>query len=266
MLEQLSMSLDIAASIVTYRCDLDKLDGAIESFLAQNINASLTIVDNDSGEDYRARLREICGVQLLLAPRNGGYGYGHNLGIHAAAKHRYYLVMNPDVIVHDGALKIMIDYMDARPDVALLVPRVMHPNGQLQPLNKRLPNVFDFFARRFLPRRLRSLRWVAKRQRIYEMRDVGYSSQTEVPFPSGCFMLFRAEALAKIGGFDERFFMYLEDCDIGRRIAQHGKIMYLPDAAITHYWTRGAHHSKKLTWQFIRSMVLYFNKWGWKWL
>ena len=258
--------LDIAASVVTYRCDLPKLREAIESFQAQNIHSQLTIIDNDSGDDYRNKLHEIRSVIHLNAPRNGGYGYGHNLGMKAAPPHRYYLVMNPDVILHEGALRTMIDYMDANPEVALTVPRVIHPNGGLQPLNKRLPNVFDFFARRFLPQPLRNLQWIKRRQRRYEMQDIGYTHRCEVPFPSGCFMLFRAQPLAAIGGFDERFFMYLEDCDIGRRISQHGKIIYLPEATISHYWTRGAHHSRRLTWQFILSMILYFNKWGWKWL
>ena len=257
--------LDIAASIVTYRCDLEKLESAIESFTAQPIASHLMLIDNDSGADYSAQLETIKGVQLIHSGRNGGYGFGHNIGIQNAPPHRYYLVMNPDVIIHENTLKIMVDHMDAHPDIALLVPRVLFPNNYLQPLNKRLPNVLDFFVRRFMPRAIRRLPFFEERQKRYEMRDKSYSSPCEVPFPSGCFMLFRAEVLAQIGGFDERFFMYLEDCDIGRRAGEHGKVMYEPSASITHYWTRGAHHNWRLAYQFIRSMVLYFNKWGWKW-
>jgi GT2 family glycosyltransferase len=260
------MTLDICASIVTYRCNIGQLRRAVASFQAQTINGHLSLIDNDSGNDYVASLKQFDGAQLIEAGANGGYGFGHNIGIKAAPAHRYYLVMNPDVVIHDGTLATMIAHMDANPDVALLLPRVQYPDGRLQPLNKRLPNVLDFFIRRFVPSQLHPLPQLARRLERYEMRDVGYERPCDVPFPSGCFMLFRAAALAKIQGFDERFFMYLEDCDIGRRIAEHGRIVYLPDAVITHHWTRGAHHNWRLTWQFIRSMFLYYQKWGWKWV
>jgi len=256
---------DVAASIVTYNCNLEKLQSAIDSLLAQPVQTHLTIVDNNSKPDYVQRLKQLAGSQVIESGYNGGYGFGHNLAMKEAPPHRYYLVMNPDVSIHDNALKSMVDYMDENPEIALLVPRVLYPNNYLQPLNKRLPNVLDFFVRRFMPRPIRKLSYFEKRQQRYEMRDIGYSTSYQVPFPSGCFMLFRAEILAKVGGFDERYFMYLEDCDIGRRTAEYGKIIYYPHASITHHWTRGAHHSWRLTYQFIRSMVLYFNKWGWKW-
>lgn len=259
--------LDVAACIVTYRSELGKLHQAVDSFRAQEgIKGALTLVDNASGADYMAQLRQIEGVSLIESGANRGFGFGHNIGIRAAPPHRYYLVMNPDVVIHPGTLRIMIDYMDRHPDIGLLLPQLRHPDGSLQYLNKRLPSVFDFFARRFLPKKLQQCRPIARKLDHFVMKDVGYDAPCEVAFASGCFMLFRAEALQQAGLFDEAFFMYLEDCDIGRRVAAFAKVMYIPDAVVTHHWARGSHHSWRLTWVMIRSMFHYYHKWGWKWL
>jgi GT2 family glycosyltransferase len=100
----------------------------------------------------------------------------------------------------------------------------------------------------------------------YTMRDVGYETSYDVPYMSGCFMLFRREILERIGGFDERFFLYLEDADITLRAAELSRAIYLPNVVITHSWNRGGHKTWRLTWVTIVSAYRFFSKWGWKWI
>lgn len=256
----------LVVSIVTHQSDLAQLAAAFASVAAQKVAHQLVVVDNDSGEEYRAALREILPPAAhLIEAQNKGYGAGHNAAFAAYPDADYYLVMNPDVVIHFGALALMLDYLAADPAIGLLAPKVLFPDGRLQPLNKRLPGVTDLFARRFLPKGLQQWPPIARRMARYEMRDVGYDAPCDVPFISGCFMLIRGEARRAVVGFNERFFMYMEDCDLTRRINAAGwRSVYVPIAVITHHWARGAHHNAKLFRVMLRSIWTYFSIWGWK--
>ena len=66
-----------------------------------------------------------------------------------------------------------------------------------------------------------------------------------------------------IGGFDERYFMYLEDVDLVRRIGSLARVVYDPRVSVVHEYAKGSYRNKKLLWYHIKSAVLYFTKWGW---
>ncbi|WP_157046224.1 glycosyltransferase family 2 protein [Geotalea uraniireducens] len=101
----------------------------------------------------------------------------------------------------------------------------------------------------------------------YEMKDIGYEDICDVEFMSGSFMFCRTDALTAVGGFDDRYFMYLEDADLSRKIQQAGyRTVYFPTAKVTHLWERASYKSLQMTWIHIRSAIAYFNKWGWKFL
>lgn len=257
----------ISASIVTHHSDIEKLRQAVQSLAESSVDHQLIIVDNDSDTTYVQQLRGLDQATVIQSGSNKGFGYGHNIAFTQSGDADYLLVMNPDVVIHEGCLESMIAYMDGNNDVGCCVPRVQFPDVSPQYLNKRLPSVFDLFARRFVPKMLRNTQWMKRKMDAYEMRDIGYENICDVPFASGCFMLIRQSIVKELGGFDERYFMYLEDCDLSRRIADAGHaVRYLPDATITHHWERGSHKSTKLFLVMIRSMISYFNKWGWKWL
>ncbi len=263
----MSATLRITACIVTYRSPIEQVRAAVASFLSTPLPVAISIIDNDSGADYVQALRQIEGITLIEAGANKGYGAGHNIGFAKAPASDYHLILNPDVVIHEGTLQAMTDYMDANPDIGLLAPKVQNADGSLQPLNKRLPTVFDLFARRFLPKRVQQKNpYVQRKMARYEMRDVSYDKIIDVPFISGCFMLFRSEVLRRVGGFDTRYFMYLEDCDITRRTSAIARCVYYPNASITHHWARGSHKSWRLLRVMLHSMWVYFNSWGWRWI
>lgn len=85
----------------------------------------------------------------------------------------------------------------------------------------------------------------------------------EVPYLSGCFMFIRTKVLEKVGLFDERFFMYLEDTDLSRRIHKISKTIYYPYVHIYHEYGKGSYKNLKLLKYHIDSAIKYFNKWGW---
>lgn len=261
----MALHFRIVASIVTYRSPVYQLRKAVDSFNESGLSTHLIIVDNDSGAEYTSSLKAFQ-CEVIESGRNGGFGFGHNIAIKRSHPCDYYLVLNPDVEIKPGALEKMVDYLDDNVDIGLMVPRVKFPHGQQQYLNKRLPSVLDLFIRRFMPRFMTHIPAIKRRMDHYEMRDVGYEYSADVPFCSGCFMLFRKSVLDAIGGFDEHFFMYLEDCDITRRVNEAGyRSVYFPRAIIIHHWARGSHKSFKLMVVMIKSMIYYFMKWGWKW-
>jgi GT2 family glycosyltransferase len=97
----------------------------------------------------------------------------------------------------------------------------------------------------------------------YELRHKDYNSIMEVPNLSGCFMFVRTEVFSKVGLFDERYFLYLEDTDLCRRINEHYRTVYYPVESIIHGYRRESYKSFKLLAYHLRSSIQYFNKWGW---
>jgi GT2 family glycosyltransferase len=169
-------------------------------------------------------------------------------------------VLNPDVYFDKHVITELVNFMEAKPAIGLLMPKVLYPDGRLQPLCKLLPQPHEILVRRFLSG-VKGLH--QKVNYHYEMQFTGYDRVTEVPFLSGCFMLLRTEVLEKVGLFDERFFLYFEDTDLSRRIHQHSQTMYYPGVEVFHYHESGLHKKQKNLWFGFKSAIQYFNKWGW---
>lgn len=137
-----------------------------------------------------------------------------------------------------------------------------HKNGCFHPCTE--PNcretltVFDMFLRMFTKNVFK------KRKSYHSMRDMDYSHPFEVPFGQGSFLVIRTDLWKSLNGFDDRFFMYLEDADLCRRVNENSKLMYCPDAIVIHKWEKESHRNKALFKVHIQSMIKYFNKWGWK--
>ena len=74
-------------------------------------------------------------------------------------------------------------------------------------------------------------------------------------------MMFRTSVLKKTGGFDERYFMYFEDADITREAKKYSRVVYYPDAVVSHVWNRDSKHNFKLLAIHIHSMLKYYWKW-----
>jgi hypothetical protein len=150
--------------------------------------------------------------------------------------------------------------MNQNPNAGLCMPKVLYPDGRLQPLCKLLPSPSILFLRRFL---FFLHKLLDRHNYYYELHFSGYNKVMDVPFLSGCFMFLRMDALRKVGLFDERIFLYTEDVDLSRRIHKHFRTVFVPHVTIYHYHQRGSYRSTRLLLHNIRSAVKYFNKWGW---
>ena len=263
----------ITASIVTYNNNLLDLEGILRSLLISPVQ-KVWIIDHsdtdtllgDELQEYKRKDDEYLrhegrGFKLeYIKEANRGYGCGHNVALRLAMEEgsQYHLVVNPDVWFGAEVIPALWRLMEEDETIAHVMPKVLFLNGSVQCLAKLLPTPWDLFCRFFLPARL-----ISKRNDRFELRHSGYDKEMNVPFLSGCFMFFRMSALKSEGIFDERFFMYMEDVDITRRLHAKYKTLFFPSVSIYHRFSRLSYHNWHLSLAHMVSVVKYFNKWGW---
>ncbi len=217
----------------------------------------LYLVDNASADGCSELATKVCPDAVLLqSKKNVGFGAGHNLAL-AQVQSKYHALINPDVLLQSDAITTMAKYMDEHEDVVMLSPRIIFPEtGEDQVLGKRNPTL-----RYLVASRLRKGKNAGRLLREYAMLDEDLSQPFEIQNATGCFMLARTEALRAVGGFDERFFLYFEDCDLTRSLARLGKVLYYPGAVVQHVWGRESKKNFYLKLVQVQSMMKYFRKW-----
>ena len=252
---------DIVASIVAFQNDKGVLRKAIDSFRNTTLNVYLYVVDNSPDD----RLRSICSdenIEYVFNKQNLGFGAGHNIALKKmAGQAKYALVLNPDVYFDAGTLEKLKDFMDQHPDVGLVMPKILYPDGSLQYLCRLLPDPMDMMIRKANMRIVDRL-FKQKKER-YELQRGDYTKQMDVPYLSGCFMLIKESIFSRVGMFDERFFLYFEDIDLSRRIHQSFRTVYYPQAVAYNGYQRSSYKDIGLLRHHVISGIRYFNKWGW---
>ncbi len=255
------MTAKITASIVLFNHAVQDVATLFEELAKGTALSEWVVVDNGGSEEACA-LATSLGGRCIKAGGNIGFGAGHNLALRSlTADTPYHLILNPDIELKSGVLEKLVVTMDAQPEVGLLMPRVTYPNGSTQYLCKLLPTPFDLFLRRFAVGPLRRL--FAERMARYDMKEFDYLRPAYVPVLSGCFMFLRRSVLQSVGGFDERFFLYMEDVDLCRRIGEISRLLFWPGATVIHVHAQGSYKKLSLLCRHLYSAVVYFNKWGW---
>ncbi|GIZ07433.1 glycosyltransferase [Flavobacterium sp. UMI-01] len=251
---------DIVCSLVIYKNDRKQLLDAINSFLNTDLKVKLILIDNSPSDELKD-IKIEARVEYIHNPQNPGYGTSHNIGIRKFSEvSKYHLILNPDIYYSSGVLEDIIAYMDNNEDVGLLMPKILYPNDSIQYLAKLIPSPFDFFVRRFLPFKIFKNRILDR----FELRFSGYDKIMEVPYLSGCFMVFRSNVLKKIKGFDENIFMHMEDLDITRRCQGAGfKTIFYPNQVVYHDHIYKSFMTVANLKMYFVSAFYYFNKWGW---
>ena len=250
----------ITVSIVTYKTDTNELRKCFDSLVSEKIS-KIYIVDN-SRMDY---LEKFCkGVRNVqyIPNDNVGYGAAHNIAIKAAidAGSCYHLVLNSDVYFVPNVIDLLVEYMEKEEhqDIAQVQPNVVFPDGRQQYSCRLLPTPSNLIFRRFLPKRL-----VSRMNNRYMLKFNDHKQEMNVPYHQGSFMFFRTSCFAKVGLFDERFFMYPEYIDITRRMHKYFRTMFNPRVTIVHAHRAASYKNRKMMLIHIVNMIKYFNKWGW---
>lgn len=253
----------VNACIVAYDNPLVMLKASVKSVLQeQGALNNLYFIDNSPTDRLRQHFDIL--THYYFANENLGFGKGNNIAMQKSIDDgiEYHLLVNPDVYFEKGVIKELVAFMDDNPDVGLVMPKITYPDGSTQYLCKLLPTPFDLIGRRFFswgPFRA----YVDKRNELFELRGSCYEEQKDVPVLSGSFMMIRTSVLEEVGLFDERYFMYLEDFDLCRRIGEVSRTTYYPKVSVVHEYKKGSYFNRRLFKHHIVSALKYFNKWGW---
>ena len=271
----------LSVSIVTYHGDDTVLLQTLQSLITAlqrastsfPVEAVIRIVSNDENDQAAQQVAhrvkrvstmvpDFVTLVLLHGHGNIGFGAGHNLAIrHSMAD--FHLILNPDVVLDPKSIIQCLTFLMDHPNAAICIPQGYDSRGDYACLAKREPSVFVLFLRGLTVRPTNKIFGSLVGRYIYNDRLPSRYPEN-VQLASGCFMFCRMQPLTKVGGFDERFFLYFEDYDLSTRIAEHGEIYELPDVTIKHYGGRTAQQSWLRIGRFIRSAWTYFGTYGWR--
>ncbi len=253
-------TFDLTISIVLFktpRCDLRMV---LDSLILYKGKFFLFIIDNSPTDELRSECPTNISYDYIHLPSNPGYGTAHNVAIRKSLKLKspYHLVLNADIHFSSDIISPMISYLNGNKKIGLMMPKILNCDGSLQHLCKLVPTPLDLLARRFYTNKLKF-----ENNQRFELHSSGYDKLMFVPYLSGCFMLLRNSALREIGLFDERFFMYPEDIDLTRRMAERYETIFFPEVSVIHKHGAASQKSFKMLFIHILNIIKYFNKWGW---
>lgn len=214
------------------------------------------VVDNGSTDGTVELIKgEFPWVRLLCGHGNLLFAGGNNYGFQQAAAPLIFM-LNPDTVVHPGALKALAHFAAAHPEAGMIAPRTVNPDGSLQHNTFRFPSLrtafygfFEMLAPMDSPQNGR-----------YPPED--YERVRDVEHILGATLLFRRELYEQLPGMDEKFGIYFEETDWCYRAHRAGwKLLYTPEATITHL---GAHSTSKApeksSAQFYQSQSYFYRK------
>ena len=251
----LNYDFQITATIVVYEENLTILKDTVECFLQTPLQKRLFLIDNSSTNIIEKEF-DHPDIEYIFSGKNLGFGKGHNKVTDSIKnKSKYHLILNPDVTFLPHVVPDLIAEINKYNDIAMIAPKVVFPNGEHQYSCRRYPSVIDLFTR--------IIRFPKKGIERGEYKDIDLSKPFYPEFIQGCFQLFKTEDFIKIGGFDERYFLYMEDIDICKKIdVLEKKKYYYPNVQIKHELRKGSSKNTRLFFIHLNSSIKYFKKWG----
>jgi hypothetical protein len=244
---------EVDVVVVSYR-SAETLRGCVAA-LVEMPGVNVVVVDNASPDDSAATVEDLP-IDLVRAPRNGGFAYGCNLGA-ARGRAPYLLFLNPDARIDAAALQTMLAVLRQDMGTGLVGPRILDDDGSLSYSLRRLPRLRSTYAQAVFLHRL----WPRASWSDEMIRDeTAYERPATVEWLSGACMFVRRSAFEAVGGWDERFFLYCEDTDLCVRLQQAGHaVRFEPRAEVHHVGgaSSGAGETQAIA---ARSRVIYARK------
>lgn len=221
----------VAAVLVGYNVR-DLTLHCIETLQADGVE-QIVLVDNQSRDGTADAVRRAHPeITVYESGANLGLGGGINFGVaRLPADVDHVLVTQPDVELEVGSTKALVDVLETTPEVGLVAPRIDTPDGDLYPSVRTFPNLLDAFGHAFL-----HFLWPANPfSRRYRMLDWDHRVAADADWVAGTHFLVRRSAWEQVGGFDEGFFMFLEDVDLCWRLREAGwRVRYEPASVVVH--------------------------------
>jgi GT2 family glycosyltransferase len=251
--------IEVTASVVLYNENLEELRKTVNCFLSVPLEKRLFLIDNTADKKFQNTFKQVDIVYIAVG-KNIGFGSGHNIILNRIKGFsKFHLVLNPDVLFHSNTLLSLIRTLEGLKEAAMIAPKVRFPNGAHQFTCRRYPLVTELLARRFPFFKILFKATVLNG--VYSDRNL--TKPFFVEYITGCFQLYKTEDFVQLRGFDERYFLYMEDVDICKKMDVLGmKKIYYPQEEIVHVLKQGSSKSIKLLIRHISSIIKYFLKWG----
>lgn len=219
----------------------------------------IVVVDNSVDDGEANALRQIGVDTVVQAPRNLGYGGAVNLG-RLSCGGALLALCNPDLVIQPGCLDRLVETVVG--GAALAGPRFTWDEGSRWMLP--LPEMPTLRTKAMEIAASRFPALAARRDQTRTRRRIGQWSATdpfEIDALSGAMICMRADLFDRLGGFDERFFLYFEEIDLARRARAHGPIVYVPDAVCRHLFGQTAADPGSSNSRYLESEARFFDKW-----
>lgn len=202
------------------------------------LDCELVVVDNSSTDGSTdAVLNQFPQATIITKSRNCGFASACNLGAETACG-EFLLFLNPDVEIDRDAIAILLSAARDYPGAGLMSGRLRFPDGSFQATCRQFPNISNMiFSRGSLLSRFTNSR--SDKRSGYTLPD--YAATTEVPAVAATMAMIRKELFDWVGGFDRRFFMFMEDTDLSLRLHQSDYAnLFVPTAGGSHRWGAGS--------------------------
>lgn len=228
--------MDVSVVIVNWNTR-ELLRACLASFPASPRHRTEVIVVDNASQDGSVEMveAEFPDVRIIRNRENRGFAAANNQGFEIA-RGRHVLLLNSDTEVIGHVVDDCIDWLDARPDTAVMGCRIENPDGSLQPSCFRDFGLVDLAIIAAGLHRLRRPNWIVQRAGRQMMREWDRTDERDVDVVPGCFMLVRREAMDAVGILDEAFFFYGEEADWCHRFRDAGwRVRFAPLPAVIHH-------------------------------
>lgn len=259
--------MDLSIVFVSHN-DREHLKVAVGAVFSSQTNFTyeLIFVDNGSTDGTAEMIKQNYVLQsdeihpvTLIKNTNEGFGKGNNRGI-KVAKGKFVLLLNCDTKVSTDTLQVMLDFMEAHPDVGISTCKLVKANGELDWASRRsFPDPAVAFYRfsglsKLFPN--------SKKFAAYNLNYKSIDEETEIDSCAGAFALISRPCLEKIRGFDEDFYMYGEDIDLCYRAKQAGfKVWYYPKTVTLHFKGQSTRKApQSMIYAFHDAMWIFYRK------
>lgn len=261
------MALKLSVIIVNYNVKyyLDQcIRSVLRAFEEMNTPAEIIVVDNHSADgsvDYleqRYPQKLFPMVRFVRSAHNLGFARANNIAIRQS-RGEYVLLLNPDTIVGEDALKASVDFMDVHEDAGAVGVRMLGAQGRRAMESRRgLPTpMVSFFKMLGFCNRWPHHRLFGK----YYMGYLPWDEPSQIEVVSGAYCMLRRKALDEVGLLDEDFFMYGEDIDLSYRVLKGGYHNYYLPVDILHYKGESTQKSSfRYVHVFYEAMLIFFRK------
>lgn len=223
-----------------------------------SVSFEVILVDNCSTDGTVPYIKEnYPSVNIVENPEIYGFARNNNIGAeHTTGK--YILILNPDIILTPGAIDVLHAYMVAHPECGIVAPKLQNRDGSLQYSARRFPNLRIILKRILTKGNDSSDSSVVEN---YLLKNLSMDQPTEVDWCMGAAFLMSHMFYTELKGFDENFFLYVEDTDICYRCwEKNRKVIYNPLSRMIHVHQRSSQHLNKKTWTHMKSFFYFFKK------